>query len=197
MKFRALDADGDWVIGNGLQSYLQAQDAIAMNIRTRLLSFLGDCFFDSGAGIDWFNLLGSKNEAALVFSVRSVILETEGVNSITDLSATLISERHLSLSYGVTTVYGRPVAGTLEFPLTPFDGISRFSETVFFNGIDTFKDVDVSASIGDAQAAIWVVYDTTDYSILIGAAQPTSSSIVRITINPAPPAGNFRLVGLA
>ena len=51
MKVRALDESGDWTFGKGENNYYSANDAIAQNIKTRLYSFLGDCFFDLSANI--------------------------------------------------------------------------------------------------------------------------------------------------
>ena len=50
--------DNDWTFGKGRQSYLRHEAAIKQSIRTRLMSFLGDCFFDINAGIDWWRFLG-------------------------------------------------------------------------------------------------------------------------------------------
>ena len=58
---RKLDSGGDWTFGAGLSDYIQANQAIAQNITTRLNSVLGNCWYDLGSGLDWFNLLGSKN----------------------------------------------------------------------------------------------------------------------------------------
>lgn len=52
MIVRALDINGDWTFGQGKGNYLTNQAAIAQNVQTRLLSFLGDCFFDPTAGIN-------------------------------------------------------------------------------------------------------------------------------------------------
>lgn len=197
MNFRSLDEDGDWTFGAGLQNYAQGQTAVGLSIQTRVLSFLNDCFFAPQEGIDWFNLLGSKNEAALVFSVRSIILNTPGVNSLTDLYTTLDADRHLTLAYSVATVYGASVTASIVFPVTPFDGISKFISTVSFDGTTTFMDVDVSSHISDAREAIWMLYDLLNGgSPVVGAVTPINATTVRITISPAP-TGTFRLVGIS
>lgn len=111
---RALDSDGDFTFGAGLGNYLSYNNAIAQNIKTRLSSFLGNCFFDIGAGIDWFNLLGAKDELTLNLSISSVILNTEGVTGILELSTSLGSNRAFSVSYEVQTVYST-VSSTFVF----------------------------------------------------------------------------------
>lgn len=96
----------DWNFGKSLNNYISANAAVKQNIQTRLLSFLGDCFFDITAGIDWFNLLGSsKNELLLSINVSSVILNTPNVTGILQLSIGLNTKRQLSISYQVQTTY--------------------------------------------------------------------------------------------
>lgn len=105
MIVRALNADKDWQFGKGRNDYLSGNPAIAQLIRTRLLSFLGDCFFDLEAGIDWFNLLGGKNQGALNFNIKSTILNTENVVSIEEVSQTYDSATRLYAPiYSVTTI---------------------------------------------------------------------------------------------
>lgn len=105
MIVRALDSTGDWTFGNGLSNYLSANAAVAQSIQTRVLSFLGDCFFDATAGIDWFNLLGSKNQIGLNLAISSTILNTENVTGILQLSVVLNELRNFSVSYSVQTTY--------------------------------------------------------------------------------------------
>jgi hypothetical protein len=107
MIVRALDTDGDWLFGKGKNDYKTANKAIEQEIRTRVLSFLGDCFFDVGAGIDWFTFLGgSKNTIVVNLAVSTVILNTSGVTGILQLLTSLNPvTRILTLQYAVTTIY--------------------------------------------------------------------------------------------
>lgn len=101
----ALDKDGDWTFGKSLNDYLSNQAAVIQNIKTRLLCFLGDCFFDITAGVDWFTFLGgSKNQIALRASISSVILNTTFVTGINQLSINL-TNRSFSVSYQAQTVF--------------------------------------------------------------------------------------------
>jgi hypothetical protein len=104
MIVRSIDAENDWNFGKGKNDYKSANDAIAQNIKTRLQSFLGDCFFDIAAGIDWFNLLGSKNQLALSLEINAVILNTENVTGIKQLFVSL-TDRVFEVSYRVQTTY--------------------------------------------------------------------------------------------
>ena len=105
MRVRQIDATGDWMYGKGQNDYLTANPAVAQNINTRLNSFLGDCFFDSGAGLDWFNLLGAKDQTALNLSISAVILNTREVTGILQLFTTLDVTRRFTVQYRVQTSY--------------------------------------------------------------------------------------------
>lgn len=118
---RALDVNGDWTFGKGRNNYLSGLDAVSQDISTRLKSFLGDCFFDLSAGIDWFNLLGSKEQLKLNLAVTAVILNTQDVLSINQLSITLDERRKLTIVYDVfTNVTGTTASasGTFDLLLT-------------------------------------------------------------------------------
>lgn len=106
MIVRAIDSDGDWLFGKSLNDYKSNLEAVKQNIQTRLLCFLGDCFFDITAGLDWFTFLGGyKNELAVSLSVSSVILNTNGVTGIKQLTIGLTSIREFSVYYQAQTAY--------------------------------------------------------------------------------------------
>jgi hypothetical protein len=107
MIVRALNSTGDWTFGASLNNYKSANNAVAQNIQTRLSSFLGNCFFDAGAGIDWFTFLGgSKNELGLRLAIQSVILNTIDVTGLNQLDVNLDHvTRRFSISFQVQTTY--------------------------------------------------------------------------------------------
>jgi len=108
MIVRDLDVNHDWTFGAGKNNYRTNLNALAQNIQTRLLSFLGDCFFDLTAGIDWVFYLGSRNrQDELQMQVATEILETENVISIEKLEIDLNDQRKISLQYTVDTALGR------------------------------------------------------------------------------------------
>lgn len=128
MIVRAVDGENDWTFGKGKNNYYRDQDAISQNVKTRLQSFLGNCPFDLSAGIDWFNLLGSKDQLGLELAVRTVILNTQFVSSIVKLEIALDSRtRAITMTYTIETAYTKiadvgPIAGTTNFLLTE-DGL--------------------------------------------------------------------------
>lgn len=107
MIVRGLDSDGDWTFGKSLNNYISKNAAIIQNIRTRLLSFLGDCIFDITAGIDWFTLLGgSKSQIVMQINISSVILNTQFVTGILQLTINLLeNNRTFSIAYQAQTVF--------------------------------------------------------------------------------------------
>ena len=106
MIIRATDVNGDWTFGRGKNNYQTLNAAIGQDIGSRLSEFLGDCFFATQNGIDWFNLLGSKNQLSIQLAVRAVILNTRNVTGILALSYNLSQNRQIQISYNAQTVYG-------------------------------------------------------------------------------------------
>ena len=117
MTFRNLDPSGDWTFGQGRQNYLRDQDAVKLNIATRLRSFLNDCFWDLQAGVDWWNLLGVRNPAAqtnIIIQTRSVLGNSYGVVRINSVTAsTDHTTRRLTVRYDVDTIFTRNLVGTV------------------------------------------------------------------------------------
>lgn len=105
MKVRSIDNLEDWNFGKGVGDYKSGNDAVAQLIRTRINSFIGDCFFDQTAGINWFGFLGSKDQTGLSLAVSSVILNTVNVIGINQVFINLNVNRQLSISYNVTTSF--------------------------------------------------------------------------------------------
>lgn len=73
--------------------------------------------------------------------------------------------------------------------------VYKYAQLVAFNGAETGKVVDVSQYVGDATQGLWTLYDLTGAEI-VGAAAPTSATSVTLTVNPAPSAGAYQLVGI-
>lgn len=113
MRFRNVDASGDWVFGKGRNSYLRGNEALMMNIKTRLLSFLNDCFFDTEAGIDWWNLLGGKDEKSLLASIQRVVLRSSQVKRIVDMQSRL-NNRKFAITLSVEFADGEILTDTVE-----------------------------------------------------------------------------------
>jgi hypothetical protein len=105
MIFRNLDENSDWRFGKGRNDFTQRNQAIGLNIRTRLLSWFGDCFFAQNEGVDWYNRLGSKNQQTLLEAdIRRIILQSEGVTGILTFD-TILEGRSFTANYSVSTIF--------------------------------------------------------------------------------------------
>ena len=116
--FRSLDATGDWVFGGGKSSYATGNTAIQFDIKTALQIFMGECFWDTSFGVDWWNLLGGKNpsaQASIILQVRTVILGVSGVSQINSVSISQnANTRSLSLQYNINTIFTKNVIGSVS-----------------------------------------------------------------------------------
>lgn len=114
MIFRKLDSGGDWTFGAGKSNYAKLDEAIGLNVKTRILSWLNDCFFDLGAGIDWYTRLGLKGQDELLsLDLRRVILQAEGVTGIIAVDVTKASVRDFRATYDITTRYSKSYQDTI------------------------------------------------------------------------------------
>ncbi|RTL04648.1 hypothetical protein EKK58_10080 [Candidatus Dependentiae bacterium] len=114
MIIRALNNLKDWTFGNGVQSYLNNDKAIAQNIETRVNFFLNDCFFDMTSGIDWFRLLGTNGtKEEIILSVRAVILQSYGVVKVNKIDAT-VDGRDMIIQYDIDTIFTSNFAENIE-----------------------------------------------------------------------------------
>lgn len=105
MIFRNLDADHDWTFGQGKANYISDDAAIGLNIETRILSWLNDCFFDMAAGVDWLNRLGSKNQRTMLENdLKRIILQSFGVTAINSFS-TSVTGRDFRAEYDIQTIF--------------------------------------------------------------------------------------------
>lgn len=118
MRIRAVDGNGDWLFGKGQNDYVTRQAAVRQNIESRLREFLGDSFWNVGGGVDWFNLLGSKNPVAINLAVSAVILNTADVTGVRQASVSLDVARKLSVKYVATSIFSQ-ISGNFQFDLNP------------------------------------------------------------------------------
>jgi hypothetical protein len=107
MKVRKLDSLDDWTFGSGLSGLIKDQGAIEQNLKTRLSSWLGDCFWAMQDGIDYKALLDKGQEDTLTLAIKSVILATQGIVGITSLSVSLSAAREYTISCTIDTIYGQ------------------------------------------------------------------------------------------
>lgn len=110
MKIRALDSNGDWVFGQGRSSYLVGVRALIQDIDTALHIFMGEAFWNTTFGVDWFNLIGGKApqvQQNIILQCRQIISSRVGVTKINSVTVTFTNYRRtLSIAYDISTVFG-------------------------------------------------------------------------------------------
>lgn len=110
MIIRALDSDGDWTYGKGRGSYLIEVEAIAQEVKTKILEWKGDCYFNITAGVDWINRIGQKSLAYLESDIRNVIIKSRGVTKVENIDIDFDSTtRNVSIRYSIQTVFSKSV----------------------------------------------------------------------------------------
>lgn len=115
MIFRQLTALGDWTYGQGISGYATNDNAIGLNIETRLLSWKGDCFFSLDDWVDWLNRLDKGQENNLTQELQNVILQSFGVVKINSFTAILNdTTRHYQATYNVETFFSPSYINTLN-----------------------------------------------------------------------------------
>lgn len=108
MKYRALDANGDYQIGVFLSN---SPATVAQAVVTRLNLWTGEFFMNTDDGTPYYqDILGRNTNYDL--EIQSRILGTIGVLEITDYSSTIVN-RALSVNCTINTIYG---AATVQTP---------------------------------------------------------------------------------
>ena len=105
MIIRGLDGAGDWQLGRGKASYLKGQDAVMLNIKTRLKSFLNDAFWNMTFGIDWLNYLGNKQtQVNVLLACRAMVLQSFGVTKINAIDYSMAG-RQITVDINANTIF--------------------------------------------------------------------------------------------
>ena len=83
MSVSRITESGDWTFGKGKANLAFNSEEIRQNVVTRLKSFANDWFLDISANIDWFNILGNKNNEKTIRSeVTRIVLSTDGIATL-------------------------------------------------------------------------------------------------------------------
>jgi hypothetical protein len=119
MKFRNLSTTNDWSFGQGMQSYASDLKALCLNLKTRILSWAGDCFFDLSAGIDWKNLLDYNTQKQIINALKNIAFKTEGVIRVNSIVVSPITDRSVDINISVDTIYGSSVTNAINLSVPP------------------------------------------------------------------------------
>jgi hypothetical protein len=110
MRYRALDANGDYSGGRGQGNFLiNSPSCVAQSVLTRLRLWQGEWFLDITEGTPWLQrILGKVSKFAYDLAIRARVLGTKGMDSIENYSSTLDPKtRKLSVSMTLNTQFGQ------------------------------------------------------------------------------------------
>jgi hypothetical protein len=110
MRYRTLDANGDYTFGQAGQNFLVDEPAaVAQAIQTRLKLIQGEWFLDQTVGTPYnTQILGAGTESTRDLAIQTVILETQGVTEIVDYASFLDpSTRQFTVAATVNTQFGQ------------------------------------------------------------------------------------------
>lgn len=114
MRFRSLDSNNDWQLGQGVGSYAREAAALTLDIRTRLRAWKGNCFFSRLDGVDYHNLMEKNQKNNLIQDISNVLLQTNGVVQINSVSVSFNAKtRGLDLAYDIQTIFTRSFQQTI------------------------------------------------------------------------------------
>ncbi len=114
MIFRAIQQDNDWLFGKGINDYFRDSNAIAANIKTRIQSWIGDCFFALADGIDWTSRLDVGQKDALVEELKSNVLNAFGVVGINSVEVIFDGiTRRITILYDIQTIFSPSFQATI------------------------------------------------------------------------------------
>lgn len=111
IRYRKLDANGDYTFGQLPQIqefWIDQQEAVAQAILTRLQLTAGEWFLDLDEGTPYnTQILGFAPPNVRDFALRSRILDTIGVNSLTSYQSSIDQNRACGVTADVDTIYGQ------------------------------------------------------------------------------------------
>ena len=105
MSVSRINNENDWSFGGGLSDYLSQSDEIKQNVKTRLQSWVGDCFFARLDGVNYSAFMEKGNEDLLENDIKRVIMQTYGVAQVEEISVNIDVDRSLNCSYTIIDIY--------------------------------------------------------------------------------------------
>jgi hypothetical protein len=111
MRYRKLDANGDYTIGTGADFYINQPEAVQQAVLTALRLYTGEWFLDLTDGTPWrTEVLGKYTQDTYDTVIKQRILSVTGVSSIAAYSSSLnTSTRVLSITVTLNTIYGQVI----------------------------------------------------------------------------------------
>ena len=105
MRYRAMDANGDYVFAGASPFLVNTPNTVAQAIRTRMALFTGEWFLDQREGLNKMNILGYGTSPTRDREVQRRILGTPGVQKIINYASS-VNGRAFRVDAIVQTIYG-------------------------------------------------------------------------------------------
>ena len=107
--FRRPDGNGDMAFGQGLANFARDSEACAFNVRSRLLTIIGEWFLDTGAGVPYIDGVFARPVTLPLAeaTIKRTILQTLDVATLNEFTMALDhNSRQLAVNCSLTTIYG-------------------------------------------------------------------------------------------
>jgi len=118
---RALDSTGDWTMGNGSAGYLQGDPAVAQQVPCNCKVILGEVFWATNIGINWFAFLSSAQPQALSLALQATTLNSPNVTAINTAQYKLdpvTREFSTPTPWDISTIFSKSLPVNVTSPLT-------------------------------------------------------------------------------
>ena len=109
MRYRKLDANGDYSFGQGQANFwVNTPEGVGQSVKTRLGLFTGECFLDTSEGTPWrTSVLGKYTQHAYDKVIQDRITSTPDVLSLDAYYSSLDpNSRILTVTATITTSFG-------------------------------------------------------------------------------------------
>jgi hypothetical protein len=107
MRYRKLDASGDYTFGTGADFHVNTADTVAQAISTRLKLWRGEWFVDQTDGTPYLEEVLGKRTRSPDIAIKQRILGTLGVTEIQTFTSSYDgTTRRFAVSATVQTIYG-------------------------------------------------------------------------------------------
>lgn len=107
MRYRALDADGDYSFGRGPAEFLvDTPETVGQAVKTRLALWTAEWFLDLLEGTPYATeILGDNTKGTYDQAIQARIIDTPGVTGITEY-VSVLQGRALAVFATISTMYG-------------------------------------------------------------------------------------------
>lgn len=117
MISRALDAKNDIFLNRNRIALVDEGAEVVQHVRSRILFYLGECPWDTTAGVPYFQRVFVKplNLPQVEAILKAVVIQSPGVLKLTDFSmAYTSSTRQLAVAFEAETTYGVVFGATIN-----------------------------------------------------------------------------------